>query len=152
MAYSFNDWKDKMGVKLFGRQIGLDRNEYVVGPKGVRSVVEVSTETNGTVNKHGMSVITSTAGVWLLEAPQFVGHEKTIVNGSAATTATLQVVRTSSGSGVTILGSTGAGGVKINLINAGASVRLVGISTSVWAPVANTVLGSTPYMTVSTSS
>lgn len=146
------DWKDKMAVKLFGRKIGLDHNEYVVGPKGVRESLEVSTETTGTVAKHGKTAITSTAGVWLLEAPQFVGHRKTIHNASAATTATLQIVRTSSDSGVTILGSTGAGGVKINLINAGAGVDLMGISTSQWLPVANVTMGSTPYMTVSTSS
>jgi hypothetical protein len=148
MATVYDNKKD-IAVSIHGRKAGIDHSDQLVGPNGVRSVVELSTAPEA-LRTYGVSVMSgSTNGIWTLGAPPGIGARKTIVNASSASTATLSVVRSSSGSGVTFGGSTNAGGVRINLLNLGSAVELVAVTTAHWAPIS---MASSLFMTVSTSS
>lgn len=144
---------DEILTSLHGRKLGIDRQGYLVGVPGVRDGYEASTAAS-TLTAYGMSVLSGSTDTWTLGAPPAIGVEKQIINNSSLSTATLSIVRSSSGSGVTFAGSTanGGGGVRINLLNNGAGITLIGISTVAWAIKATATLGSTPYVSVSTSS
>lgn len=149
MATRYTHKKDGV-IWSHGRKFGVDHKEYIVGQRGSRDPVELSTGTEALAD-HGISVLSGTTAVWTLGAPPAIGAQKTIINGSSLSTATLSVVRASSGSGVTFGGSTanGGGGVRINLLNNGSGVTLVGVSSAAWMPLN---MQSSLFMTVSTSS
>ena len=138
---------------LYGRKLGVDALGYLVGPRGVRAGWEASTAT-AALTDYGTSILSGSTDVWTLGAPPSIGAEKFITNASSISTATLSIVRSSSGSGVTFEGSTanGGGGVRINLLNNGAGITLIGLSSAKWGIKATATLGSTPYVSVSTSS
>jgi hypothetical protein len=144
---------DEVLHSLYGRKFGIDKGGHAVGLAGVRVPYEASTAAS-TLTAYGMSVLSGSTDFWTLGAPPAIGVEKIIINNSSLSTATMSIVRSSSGSGVTFLGSTanGGGGVRINLLNNGAAVTLVGISSAIWAMKATATFGSTPYVSVSTSS
>ena len=149
MATYYSQKKD-IATSLHGRKLGVDHDGYVIGQVGYRDPVELSTGTEA-LRTHGLSILSGTTAVWTLGAPPAIGARKTIVNGSSLSTATLSIVRSSSGSGVTFGGSTanGGGGVRINLLNNGSGVTLVGVSSAAWLPLN---MQSSLFMTVSTSS
>lgn len=149
MATYYSNKKD-MAVSIHGRKAGIDHLDQMVGLNGVRDAVELSAGTEA-LRTHGVSVLSGTTAVWTLGAPPSIGAKKTIINGSSLSTATLSVVRSSSGSGVTFGGSTanGGGGVRINLLNNGSGVTLIGVSSAAWMPLN---MQSSLFMTVSTSS
>ncbi len=149
MATYYSNKKDIV-VSLHGRKAGIDFDDQLTGLNGVRAPVELSTGTEA-LRTHGVSVLSGTTAVWTLGAPPAIGAMKTIINGSSLSTATLSVVRSSSSSGVTFGGSTanGGGGVRINLLNNGSGVTLVGVSSAAWMPLC---MASSLFMTVSTSS
>lgn len=149
MATYYSNKKDIV-VSLHGRKAGIDFDDQLTGLNGVRAPVELSTGTEA-LRTHGVSVLSGTTAVWTLGAPPAIGAMKTIINGSSLSTATLSVVRSSSSSGVTFGGSTanGGGGVRINLLNNGSAVTLVGVSTVAWMPLG---MQSSLFQTVSTSS
>jgi hypothetical protein len=139
-------------TSIHGRKLGLDGDNYLVGHSGDRMPLENSTAAS-TLANYGISVLSGTTSTgWTLNAPPSVGARKVIINNSSDSTATLSIVRSSSASGVTFLGSTAAGGVRINLLNNGSAVDLVAISSAIWAIQGTATFGSTPYVTVSTSS
>ncbi len=149
MATYYSNKKDIV-VSLHGRKAGIDFDDQLTGLNGVRAPVELSTGTEA-LRTHGVSVLSGTTAVWTLGAPPAIGAMKTIINGSSLSTATLSVVRSSSSSGVTFGGSTanGGGGVRINLLNNGSGVTLVGVSSVAWMPL---TMQSSLFQTVSTSS
>lgn len=149
MATYYSQKKD-IATSLHGRKLGVDHDGYVIGQVGHRDPVELSTGTEA-LRTHGISVLSGTTAVWTLGAPPAIGAMKTIINGSSLSTATLSVVRSSSGSGVTFGGSTanGGGGVRINLLNNGSGITLIGVSTVAWMPLN---MQSSLFQTVSTSS
>ena len=147
---TYYDNKKHIVTSIHGRKLGLDFDEQIVGPAGVRMPVELSTATEA-LRTNGVSALSGTTAVWTLAAPPSLGAMKTIVNASSISTATLSIVRSSSSSGVVFGGSTanGGGGVRINLLNNGAAVTLIAISSVAWQPLG---LSSTLSMNVTTSS
>lgn len=149
---------DEVLHSLYGRKLGLDKGGYAVGLPGVRVPIESSTAT-AALTAYGMSVLSGSTDTWTLGAPPAIGVEKQIINNSTLSTATMSVVRSSSGSGVTFAGSTanGGGGVRINLVANGAGITLVGISSAAWAIKATASLSASTaanvaWVNVSTSS
>lgn len=149
---ALSDLRGRWLTSIHGRKLGIDHDGFILGHSGDRMPIENSTAAS-TLANYGVSVLSGTTSTgWTLNAPPAVGATKTIINNSSDSTATLSIVRSSSGSGVTFLGSTGAGGVRINLLNNGAAVDLIAISTAIWAMKGTATFGSTPYVSVSTSS
>ena len=148
---ALTDFKNKFLTSVHGRKLGIDHQGFTVGHIGQRLPYENSTAAS-TLANYGTSFLSGSTATFTLNAPPAIGAEKSILNCSSVTTATMTVIRSSSASGVTILGSTGVGGVRINLLNAGAGVTLVAQSSLVWALKATATLGTTPYVSISTSS
>lgn len=147
------DLKNKFLTSIHGRKLGVDHQGFLVGHPGSRLPYEDSTA-GTTLANYGVSVLSGSTATWTLNAPPARGVTKTIINGSSLSTALMSIVRSSSDSGVTFTGSTGLGGVKIELNNYGSAVDLVAISTSVWAIKGTATYSTTAtgYVTVSTSS
>ena len=134
---------------LFGRRLGLDVNDFLVGHSGPRDPSETSTA-GSTLPNYGLSILTGSTASHTLNGASAVGVRKVIVNASSVSTATMSVTRGTSA--ISFLGSTGgdASGAKINLLNAGSNIEMISISTSVWAICG--VKPSTLLQSMSTSS
>ena len=144
---------------LYGRKLGLDNAGFAVGVPGVRIPTEFSTA-GSTMTNYGLSVLSGSTDAWTLQAPLVAGVEKIVVNASTLSTATMSIVRSTANGACSFIGSTEAGGGaagngrRINLIAYGGAVRLVSVSSAVWAPVGNVgnVVSSGITYSVSTSS
>lgn len=141
MAQSLETLRNNAVTSLYGRRLGLDKDETLVGVKGVKSVVQdltsastgTSLNNHGVVNIAGSSLLTS-AQVFLLSNP-IPGIAVTINNvrsnttgGSSGSTA-LAINRPSTA--FYIRSSEASTGVAI-LINEGGSITLTGVSTDAY--------------------
>ncbi len=138
-------------VSLHGRVVGFDYTDKLVGMRGVRHSYEtLSTADAGPLERAGVSVLASTTGAatWTLAAPEGVGDEKTIVNGSTHANV---VVRSTAEGPCSFYASTGTSPNATTLsfsASARGAIQLVAISTDTWAPLNS---GSTVYWSASTS-
>lgn len=156
---AIDKYESQIQHSLYGRKWGLDNNGYGVGLPGVRVPTELTTA-GSTLTNYGLSVLSGSTDAWTLTAPLVAGIEKIVVNASTLSTATMSVVRSTANGACAFAGSTEAGGGaagngrRINLQQYGTAVRLISISSAVWAPVSNigTVFSTAMAYTVSTSS
>jgi hypothetical protein len=140
MAQSLETLKNRIKTSLFGRRLGLDNDDYLVGPPDIkREVTDLtsgSTATaipaRGIVNVTGSSLATSGAGGTFLLSNPVPGVEVTICNLNADTSAAspgstaMTFIRPSTA--FLIRSSEGTTETTINLA-VGAAVTLVGLST-----------------------
>ena len=129
-------------TSIHGRRLALDSDDNVLA-SGVRLNVTVATsDTTGTaLPNHGIvSVETTTNDGWSLTDPN-PGSEVTLMTGSTSTG-----THTITPAAATILSSIGEAGSAIAMAGGGASVSLVGLSTSLWAM---TAIASSATVTVS---
>jgi hypothetical protein len=153
-------YDNQIRTSLRGREIGLDGVRRLAGVPGLRVPTEFSTAGSTLDETGGLAVLSGSTDAWTLRAPLVAGVDKLIVNASTLSTATMSIVRSTANGACAFLGSTEAGGGtagngrRINLIAYGAAVRLVSISSAVWAPVGNigNVASSGITYSVSTSS
>lgn len=145
MAYSQDSLKSEIQTSLHGRRLGLDSNDYLVGPKSLRKAIQDLTTVPTTVEAHGYARITATGSSQgpvqhFLPSPQ-PGQEVTLVNGTSST-GSHQFLSTANGAA--IRGSSGGttAGV-INLRYAHAFAKLVGITTALWQVVCMSGVAST---------
>lgn len=141
MAQSLDTLKSKINTSLFGRRLGLDSADYLVGPPDIKRQVtdltSASTATaipaHGIVNITGSSLMTSAAGGTFLLSNPVPGVEVTICNLNADTSAgspgstAMTLIRPST---AFLIGSSeGTTETTIN-IAAGAAVTIIGLSTA----------------------
>jgi len=129
-------------TSVHGRRLALDHDDNVLA-EGVRlNVVAATSDTTGTaLPNHGVvSLVTTTNDGWSLTDPT-PGSEVTLMTGSTSTG-----THTVTPAAATILSSVGAAGSALAMTGGGASVSLVGLSTSLWAM---TALASSATVTVS---
>jgi len=129
-------------TSVHGRRLALDHDDNVLA-EGVRlNVVAATSDTTGTaLPNHGVvSLVTTTNDGWSLTDPN-PGSEVTLMTGSTSTG-----THTVTPAAATILSSVGAAGSALAMAGGGASVSLVGLSTSLWAM---TALASSATVTVS---
>ena len=129
-------------TSIHGRRVALDHDDNVLA-EGVRlNVVAATSDTTGTaLPNHGIvSLVTTTNDGWSLTDPN-PGSEVTLMTGSTSTG-----THTVTPAAATILSSVGAAGSALAMAGGGASVSLVGLSTSLWAM---TALASSATVTVS---
>lgn len=146
-----SNWADKIRTSIRGRRLGLDDFGFVVGTPGQRHPYESLTSASTMANS-GLTVLSGSTATFTLQAPPAIGVEKTIVNGSSVSTAQMTVVRSTAAGPCSFFFSTGTerDGVRTDLINSGAAIDLVAVSTSRWGLKSSK--GSSLYNTVSTSS
>lgn len=146
-------WAQFLNTSLFGRRFGLEnlstnrsgtglagrRPDFIVGPEDIRK--DVTTETTGTYLKaYGVSLLTTSSltastHVFRLDPP-IPGVEKTIViQSTAATVATTVVfkITLSTGGAEVINGSTWSSSFTVLSSSSPVCVKLVGVTTAVWA-------------------
>ena len=129
-------------TSVHGRRLALDHDDNILA-EGVRlNVVAATSDTTGTaLPNHGIvSLVTTTNDGWSLTDPN-PGSEVTLMTGSTSTG-----THTVTPAAATILSSVGAAGSALAMAGGGASVSLVGLSTSLWAM---TALASSATVTVS---
>lgn len=134
MAYSLNTLRGQRKTSIHGRRLGLDANDYIVGPRDLRTLVEDQQSTAGTsMPPSGLTRILTTGstqcGIYPLEAP-VIGARKRIVLMSSSTGC--QLVKASGsalfyGCSVSTIGST-----VINLLGRGAEVTLEAVTSQAW--------------------
>lgn len=135
-------------TSIYGRRIGLDVNEFLVGPKDhLRPIQSLTSGSSATqVTNYGLTLLDVTTGAastassigttetgcsWQMAAP-VAGVEKILSKTSATGGSTMPcVVELSTGVTAidTTLGTTFTG---INLQGVGAFVRLLGLGTTAW--------------------
>jgi hypothetical protein len=153
-------YQDEIQTSIRGSELGFDNTRRLVGPPSYRIPTEFSTAGSTLDERGGLAVLSGSTDAWTLRAPLVAGVEKIVVNASTLSTATMSLVRSTANGACAFAGSTEAGGGangngrRINLQQYGTAVRLVSISSAVWAPVGNigTVFSTAMAYTVSTSS
>lgn len=128
-------YENKIKTSLFGRRMGLDKDGWIVGPRGVREAVgtaATSATTATTITNHGVtSVVTTTDDTWRLEDP-VAGCMKTLYTASTSTgTHTIGCVAAK----IISTASTASTNIIMNAL--GDSVTLMGVSTALWIVRAN---------------
>lgn len=152
MALSIEQLKNQILTSLFGRRIGFDKNDYLVGPKGLRDAVEdISTTAATSALPYGVTRVltsgSSQTGSYTLQAPAGEGVRKTLCLNSTSTggqqfTATNATIYAA---------SDGTSKAVVNLFAPGAAVTLVAVSTARWIVESLTGTSATPLVTFTTS-
>lgn len=142
---SYQGLKSQILTSIFGRRLGIDSNDFLLGPKGHRvAVYTVTSATTGNTTLPNYGIIlgrttdsSATTAGWNLDNPQpgakvelmcmTSGYSVFILNGTTqgAGSVTATVVAGAVTSGLTTA-------TKITLWNPGAGATLYGASTSVW--------------------
>lgn len=146
MARLLETIRNTILTSIHGRRVGLDKDDYLVGPKALAEQVEdISTTAATSASPYGITNVltsgSSQTGRYTLQAP-VPGVRKTFALQSTST-GTQQFEL--SGGAVILGGSlTTAGSTIFSLIRQNAVVNLVGISTAVWriADIASSLVSS----------
>ena len=131
MALSISQLRAKIQTSIHGRRMGLDNDDLVSGPKGMRQTVTAATSasTGTQLVNYGIITLTSTetnGTEWQIADP-IEGGEVTITVTSSSTFA--HTITPAAATFVTSISSTGASCI---LLGGGTSVTLVGLSTSLY--------------------
>lgn len=134
MAYLIETLRSQMITSVHGRRLGLDKDDYLIGPKSLRKQVEdVQTTVATSLSAYGMTRMLTTGssqcGVHTLQAP-VIGVQKRIFLQSTSTGC--QIVKFSGGALVIGASLTTAGSTCINLLQQGANVTLEAVSSALW--------------------
>lgn len=138
MADLLQTQRNSILTSIYGRRLGIDRNDYLVGPKAEAVQVEDITTTAATsASPYGITRVLTTGstqlGLYSLQAPERAGVRKTLCLHSTST-GNMQFQLT----GANCWASSGASGTTmINLKGNGAVVELLSISTTLWAQINN---------------
>lgn len=151
-----NRWGEQIQTSLRGRELGLDNDRFLAGPPGFREPFESLTAAS-TMESFGTTVLSGSTATFTLLAPEKIGQQKEIINGSSISTAAMAIVRSTANGACNFLpctsgtteGATEGNVKRLNLINCGARVVLRAVSASQWAPIS---FGSSLYFTLSTTS
>lgn len=134
MAMLLETLRSAKKTSVHGRRLGLDKDDFIVGPKAVRHQVEDFQTTAATsMSPFGISrILTSGStqcGIYPLQAP-VVGVQKRITLDSSSTGC--QLVKASGGALFYGCSITTVGSTVINFLKAGANVTLEAVSTIAW--------------------
>lgn len=155
MAFSLNAARNAMITSVFGRRLGLDVGEYLVGAYDIRRTVtdltSASTATavpnQGITNIVGTSLMTSAAGGCFLLSNPLPGVSYTVFNVNAATSAAspgstaLMLIRPTTA--FVLQSSDGTTLTTINL-TPGSAITITGLSTGIAVATGRTSLAGTP--------
>ena len=129
MAQSINTIRAGIQTSVHGRRLGLDNDDLLSGPKGIRSVVTAATSaTTGTnLPNHGYVTLTSSSALTYTINDPVAGQEVTItLVSSAIPSITITPVA------ATFISSGSSTGASVVLQGGGTSVTLYGASTSLY--------------------
>mgnify|MGYP001585908720 CR=1 FL=1 len=151
MANSLETIRSALLTTVFGRRLGLSPAEFLGGAKDIQvQVQDLNTGSSAiAVPPYGISRITcsgSTQGPvqYLLDAPVPGVYKTLMLGGTAGATSTgsYQFLSTAAGAAI-LISSLGSTSGVVNLKDAGAMVKLVGLTTNLWGVVAEALYTST---------
>lgn len=159
MAQSLETLRSSKIKSIYGRELGIDKDGYLVGAPQLKEVVEdITTASTGTTPAaYGIAqVLTSgsSQGPVQINLPApVVGVRKRLLMVSTST-GSHQFLSTPAGASI-IKSSDGSTGSLVNLLGPGAAVTLVGLTTAKWFVEAigaynTTAFGSNLSFTTST--
>jgi hypothetical protein len=129
MPFSLEEARNQIITSLYGRRLGLDKDNRLIGIKGRREVItEASSNSTATLLPNfGIVTIASSNDItWVIEDPQ-IGCEVKILTGTTSTGN--HYIQTDN---ATIKSSFGSTQTQIDFLGGGAGMTLVGLSTSLW--------------------
>lgn len=138
MAITLEALRSLALTSIRGRRLGLDHNDYLVGPKDLRKgITNATSDTTGTalLNYGFHTVTTTTNDTWTLASPT-PGVPVTLMTGSSSTG-----THTITPTNATIVSTNGVAGGSIAMQGAGAHLTLVGLTTGSWGVAS--IFGST---------
>lgn len=134
MALSITTIRNSILTSLFGRRLGLDTNERLIGNRGVVTEYEDITTVATTASIYGISrvqVSGSSQGPTQHNLPApIAGVEKALLMTSSST-GSQQFLSTPNGA--QILATAGTSGNCVNFVGPAGSIVLIGISSTLWA-------------------
>ena len=135
MSFSLTSLRDSILTSIWGRRIGLDKDDFILGFKGTRTAIEdFDNSTGSTAVNYGMTRVMTTAAssggaAYTLQAPT-PGARKTLYHYGASTSC---FVFGMAGSAIVQGGSlTSAGSTMISMFRQNACIELLGLSTAIW--------------------
>lgn len=153
MAQSLETLRSNNVTPIFGRRLGLQHDETLAGPKGLKLAIEDISSTNAqTILNYGITRITGLGSaqgpVQHTLPPPIPGIEKVIAN---QTTSTGSYQFLTSGCAV-IASSDGSSKAVVNLAGPGGSITLIGLTSAYWGVKARdgSSAASLPIYTTST--
>jgi hypothetical protein len=144
MSDTLNDIRGEIVTSLHGRRCGIDKNEFLVGPKGLRDGITAATSaTTGTAfPNYGVVTIDSTTGDSYTLSDPVAGCQVRIVVISTGG------VQTVTPANATIMSSASSTGGPITMTGGSqASIDLLGVSTALWVPVGRYGSSATVHVT-----
>ena len=155
MAQSLETLRNNVLTSIYGRRLGLQRDESLVGPIGLKQVIEdIQTTVPTTVLAYGITRIltsgSSQLSQHLLPAP-IPGIDKTIILQTTSTG--MQMFLSTANGAAIISASDGTTKAVLNMNGPGGSVTLVGLTTALWGVkswAGSSAGGGSPTYTTST--
>jgi hypothetical protein len=156
MAQSLETLRSSKIKSIYGRELGIDKDGYLVGAPGLKQVIEdVTTASTATqLRSDGVAqVLTSGSSQGPVQiqlgAPQ-PGVRKTIISRTTST-GSHQFLSTPAGAAIYSATAGTTVGV-VNLVGPGGSVTLIGITTAIWGveSMAGSTAASQPTFSTST--
>lgn len=129
MPFSLEEARNQIITSLYGRRLGLDKDNRLIGIKGRREVITEATSNTTATKLPNFGIVTiesSNDTTWVIEDPQ-IGCEVKIMTGSTSTAN--HYIQTDN---ATIKSSFGSTQTQIDFLGGGAGMTLVGLSTSLW--------------------
>ncbi len=150
MAQSIDTLRGKILTSIFGRRLGLDDQEFLVGPKDHRGAIEDITSTAATscVPYGHTRILTSGSsqtGNYTLQAP-VPGVRKSFSLQSTSTGA--QIVTATNAA---FLAASGTSVAVINLITGGAFVDMIAVTTGYWQLLSGSSIAPTNVLHTTTT-
>ena len=134
MAITLDTLRAERVTSIHGRRLGLDKDEFLVGPKGQRmAVTNATSDTTGTaLPNHGVvNVVTTTNDSWTLSDP-VDGCEVHIITGSSSTG-----IHTILANNAKFISSASSTSPSMTLTGAKGAAHLIGLTTALWKVVAS---------------
>lgn len=153
MAQSLETLRSANVTSLWGRRAGLQLDETLVVKALKETILDIQTTAQQTVNNYGITRVLTTGSSQtaqhLLPAP-IPGVAMRIVMQTTST-GSQQFLSTAAGAAI-ISASDGTTKAVVNMTGPGGSVTLMGMTTAIWAVVAQggTTVGGIPTFTTST--
>ncbi len=149
MAFSLQQIRNTIITSIFGRQIGLDVNGYLVGPPEMRLAIEDLTTVPTTVIGYGLSRVTATGSTqgpvqYFLPAP--IPGVRKYLSITTTSTASFQFLSTANGASI-LAASDATTKAVVNIVGQGGAVELIGITTAIWQVINFVSTGGITYTT-----
>lgn len=149
MATLLETLRSQLLTSVFGRRLGLDSKDYLVGPPDIRKQVEDLTTVATTVAAYGLSRVTatgSTQGPVQYTLPVPVTGVMKHLTLNTTSTASYQFLSTANGASI-LAASDGTTKSVVNLVGQGGAVTLFAVSSAIWQVIASVSTGGVTYTT-----